>query len=152
VKLYAVCWQDECEPWGWAPLAVAPQFFWTREEAEARLEEAIDQEAREYATAYEERTVSEKVAREWAESTLSIQEYDVPDPPQANGLSIANGYLKGARTERDRLSEAILDHCRERYSAGEVARPWDTKLYDARAGIVDPPEEKPAWPDEMRPE
>lgn len=46
MKLYAICWQDSMEPWGWAPAdrdclgdnAPDQAFFWQRDQADAALE------------------------------------------------------------------------------------------------------------------
>jgi hypothetical protein len=31
MKLYAICWQDEAEPWGWAPISDPAEFVWGAE-------------------------------------------------------------------------------------------------------------------------
>ena len=68
MKLYALCWQDETEPWGWAPMtdpeSRCPQvFFWDRAKADAALVKYVAEVPTGYGGAW------------------SIQEYDVPDPP-----------------------------------------------------------------------
>jgi hypothetical protein len=52
MKLYAICWQDSHEPWGWAPATneefgndvtqIERVFFWDRGEAEAALRAYIE--------------------------------------------------------------------------------------------------------------
>lgn len=54
ISLYAVCWQESGEPWGWAPVidpddiempeSLLPDgpFFWEREEADAALKRIVE--------------------------------------------------------------------------------------------------------------
>lgn len=81
MKLYAVCWQDVCEPWGWEPVLPVDgrfgTFHWSREEAEAALaafrQITVDELDRD-------RFGDEQRRRRYAESTSSVQEYEVPVP------------------------------------------------------------------------
>jgi hypothetical protein len=83
VKLYAICWQDPTEPWGWSP-AVGPAFmdfwgaedrgpkrpfYWDRGEAESELDALV------------------AVSSEW-DIKWSVQEYDVPIPPRLHDAAL----------------------------------------------------------------
>lgn len=91
MKLYAVCWQDDCEPWGWEPAqgeGGPPQtFFWDEGEADRALAEHIDRmvpDMRERERRFwgENRpAMSTERARMTLESVWSVQVYDVPPPP-----------------------------------------------------------------------
>lgn len=71
LTLYAICWQDTCEPWGWAPDvgdsdSPPETWFWSREEAER----ALAQRGRPDDSA------------EW-----SVREYSVPAPRQIESVN-----------------------------------------------------------------
>lgn len=53
MKLYAICWRDTSEPWGWAPATEdAPEgalpngpFFWSRKDVEAAFSNLLERAA-----------------------------------------------------------------------------------------------------------
>lgn len=100
--LYAICWQDAYEPWGWAPIPTdydslaggerdAQTFHWSRDEAEAELARVIEsttkkriEDEREFCRrtgTSPTRVDPERIAEE-TKGDYSIQTYEVPEPPR----------------------------------------------------------------------
>lgn len=86
MKLYAICWQDSMEPWGWAPLEPdetedgASVFYWSKVDALRDLKKVVRRAAERYLRdTYH--TPTPETAEEWASREHSVQEYDVPKPP-----------------------------------------------------------------------
>lgn len=76
-KLFAVCWQDASEPWGWEP----QKFFWSRDEAETALPAEIGDAANaavESTARLPRVSTTFEQERAWAAQEHSVQEYVLP--------------------------------------------------------------------------
>lgn len=129
MKLYAICWRDTYEPWGWAPAqgneGDPPQAFsWDRGEAEGAFAALVEREAADALERLRERD------RDRVQQDQERYEREVARGRPGIGVYVSYAGATAPEWKPTPPARAVADAKLETWARAEVESEWSIQEYD----------------------